>query len=854
MRKSIVALMLFCCISAFGQNPIKLYPLGDALQHFETIDSISFSFDPEVVRLIQIDFDYKAISITEGLEFINRSSPIAIDEISPGYYILAFKERSYQVTLSDSLDTKNLSDHFVTIIVNGNPVFSGKSSAEGIFIFDYKPRIDDKIEVYALGYKRHPITLNQILNTEKLSLQLTPATVYLEDLVIEDYLTEGISLDPIDQRISIKVADLPSLPGETDGDIFASLALLPGVSTPDNRPGNLFIRGSSTDQSLILYDNIPIYHRGHYFGTISPYNPKLVESVNVYRSGMHPRLGGRVGGAVEINSATELTQESSYGLGLNSLYATGYAKTALLKNKLGLAVAGRRSFPVTLSSPKLKAISDMVYDATSADNLSINPEASDFQVLYEDYNAKLEIPINKNTKLSMTGIYAGTFTGYTTAVDSIKDKQVNGFRNIGFNANLSTKVSKNVASRSSFTYSDYNVFFKQGGKSQVKSLENLTDLSVNQEFEFGSMQSILFTSGFSFNYQNIDFLFRGIKSPVNQPAYPVSNQGLTDSYSLSPYLSMLVNSIERLSLGIGVRGTYYTRKQDLAVLPRTYFSYDLSDRLMIKGSFGLYRQYLSQVKYLEFSGSGFDNELWLLADDKIDFIKGSQSMLGFLLSLGTLVFDVEFYNKTANNVTYSVDKRPENGFVFDNADQQTYGVDLFAKKKIFENADVWMGYTFSHIFLSFDSLKNVRYHSKYDQPHVFFIGGTLNKGNFSLSGNWRYASGLYAQSPEFLVAKTSFDQMSAGIPKTPGRPPIKSPFNGYPHRFKNVHTMDISASYKLPKKEGRPYQTTFGLSILNTYNQTNLTDQVTRAAEPSVLLVDRNAIGFAPNLMLMVEW
>ncbi|MFT6867415.1 MAG: hypothetical protein ACJA08_002258 [Cyclobacteriaceae bacterium] len=851
MQKSIVAFLLLFCLHAKGQKKENLHALEDVLQYYEREANVSFSFDPQIVRLITIDFDYTDKSLAEILELLRDRAPISIEQISEAYYTLALKESQFSIFFTDSIDSKKISDGQVILLVNKQTLTNSMISENGEFVFSYKPNPSHTLEVYAFGYKVQKLPFKALLNSKNLELKLSPSTVYLDDLVIQDYLTQGISLDPIDQKISIKVLDLPSLPGETDGDIFASLALLPGVSTPDNRPGNLFIRGSSTDQSLILYDNIPIYHRGHYYGTISPYNPKLVESVNVYRSGMHPRLGGRVGGAIEINSATDLVQESKYGFGLNSLYGTGYLKTPILKNKAGFAIGGRRSFPVTFSSPKLKAISDMVYAATAAESSEINPEASDFKVTYEDYNAKLEALIGDRAKLSVTGIYAGTFSGFTLDQDSVKDRLVSGFRNLGLNANLDIQLSEKLTSKSAATFSDYNVFFKQGRNGNIKSIEELKDFSASQEFEFGSKRSILYTSGFSVNYQKTDYTYQGVLINANQPPIRIGSKGITEAYSISPYFSMLLHTIDRLSLSLGMRGTYYSELQDFALLPRANFSIDVSERIMAKGSFGLYRQYLSQVKYLEFGGSGFDNDLWQLANDDIDIIHGYQSMAGFLVSKNKMVLDIEFYQKTANNVTYTESKRPEDGFVFQTADQISYGVDIFFKKKVSKQADVWTGYTFSHIFLTFDSLKSKQYHSKYDQPHVFYLGGSLSKRNFNFSGSWRFASGLYAQSPEILVAIQNYEQ---AIANRPNLPPINNPFEGYPNRFKSIHTLDLSASYKLPKTDKRAYLTTFGLSILNTYNQKNLTDQVTRAGEPSVFILDRNAIRFAPNLMVMVEW
>lgn len=827
--------------------------LIDVLNYYEKETGVSFSYDPEALALVFVDFSYQEKTIEEAMEIITNERAISYNRVSGDYYTIAFEKRNFELNLVDSSDSLILTNSDITVLVNGNVHSGGQSNENGGFSFNYKPHVGDSITIYVLGFEYINVALESLLNNNSLSLSVTPKTAYLDDLIVEDYLTKGINLNPVHQSITIAVENLPSLPGETDGDIFASLALLPGVSTPDNRPGNLFIRGSTTDQSLILFDNIPIYHKGHYFGTISPYNPKMVESVSVYRSGMHSRYGGRVGGAIEINSSTNLSNESKYGLGLNSLYGIGYLKTPLFNKKVGLALGGRRSFPVSFSSPKLDAISDMVYAGTGVATQDID----DLAVVYEDYNAKLEIPFKSGSELSLSGIYAGNATNFSVNSDDGINKQKNGFQNLGLNTQFLASIGKGIQSSTSFTMSKYHTYFRDGDDLKRQSLADLSDFKLNQEFDWGSKSSLAYSAGVSSDYQVTDYFFNGLLTLPNQQPTPVIHDENTSSFSVSPYVSALWNKVERLSVELGLRGTYYSELNDFALMPRVNASFDVNDNIILKGAFGNYRQYLSQIKYLEFSGSGFDNELWQLANDEVKIIHGNQSMLGFLLSNDRIVFDVELYNKTANNVTYSIEKRPASGINYDYADHSSKGVDVLLKTQIAESLDVWSGYSYSHLSITFDSAANKEYTSKYDQPHVFYLGGSLSLNNFNLSANWRFASGLYAFDIDIVKSEQTFlsGVLRAGLPENPNRPTPANPFEDYPERHDNIHSLDISASYKLPKKERRPFMTTFGLSILNTYNKTNLTDQAIRAGVGTpVSFLERNAMNFAPNLMMIVEW
>lgn len=69
-----------------------------------------------------------------------------------------------------------------------------------------------------------------------------------------------------------------------------------------------------------------------------------------------------------------------------------------------------------------------------------------------------------------------------------------------------------------------------------------------------------------------------------------------------------------------------------------------------------------------------------------------------------------------------------------------------------------------------------------------------------------------------------------------------------------IKMLDVSISFSLPEAENRSFESTMGLSVISGYNQTNLTDQVVRAAGVLPDFARRNAMKFAPNLMVMLEF
>ncbi len=101
---------------------------------------------------------------------------------------------------------------------------------------------------------------------------------YLEEVLVYNYLTKGISLNN-SGTVKIKPDEFGILPGLIEPDILQTIQSLPGVASIDESVSNLNVRGGTHDQNLILWDGIKMYQSGHFFGLISAFNPYLTNKV-----------------------------------------------------------------------------------------------------------------------------------------------------------------------------------------------------------------------------------------------------------------------------------------------------------------------------------------------------------------------------------------------------------------------------------------------------------------------------------------------------------------------------------------------------------------------------------------------
>lgn len=93
----------------------------------------------------------------------------------------------------------------------------------------------------------------------------------------------------------------PLFAGEKD--IFKFLQLLPGVSAGKDGMSGLLVRGGSNDQTLILYDDVPIYNQAHAYGILSIFSGETVQSAEVSKGYISPAYGSRLSALTQIAHA-----------------------------------------------------------------------------------------------------------------------------------------------------------------------------------------------------------------------------------------------------------------------------------------------------------------------------------------------------------------------------------------------------------------------------------------------------------------------------------------------------------------------------------------------------------------------
>ncbi len=62
-----------------------------------------------------------------------------------------------------------------------------------------------------------------------------------------------------------------------------------------------------------------MYHKGHLFGMISPFNPNATEHITFINKGSHPRYGERASSVIVMTTNTVIEDQFNAQIGFNGI-------------------------------------------------------------------------------------------------------------------------------------------------------------------------------------------------------------------------------------------------------------------------------------------------------------------------------------------------------------------------------------------------------------------------------------------------------------------------------------------------------------------------------------------------------
>ena len=128
---------------------------------------------------------------------------------------------------------------------------------------------------------------------------LSPVNIQLEEIEkIGEKFKRPNETDIGLQKLDIR--EIESLPKGVETDIFRTLHFLPGVQATGDISARYYVRGSSSDQNLVLYNGVSVYNPFHALGLFSIIDPEMINSLEFYKGGFPAEYGGRMSSVLNL--------------------------------------------------------------------------------------------------------------------------------------------------------------------------------------------------------------------------------------------------------------------------------------------------------------------------------------------------------------------------------------------------------------------------------------------------------------------------------------------------------------------------------------------------------------------------
>ncbi|MGN8226339.1 TonB-dependent receptor [Gracilimonas sp. BCB1] len=205
----------------------------------------------------------------------------------------------------------------------------------------------------------------------------------------------------------IRAEDISRVPSASlEGDLMAYIETMPGVVSTGDQGGDLYIRGGTPSQNLVLVDNIPLVKPFHISNLFSAFPEKAVNNVSVMAGGFDNSYMNSTSAVIDVNLKTGNLQRFAGSASLSPYLSTVFIETPLQKGVSSLFVSGRASTINQFSGYLGSDEKDMqFYDIISRYTLQGKKFNCSLSAIYTEDEGRINT--RRNTRLGWTNTGAG---------------------------------------------------------------------------------------------------------------------------------------------------------------------------------------------------------------------------------------------------------------------------------------------------------------------------------------------------------------------------------------------------------------------------------------------------------------
>lgn len=660
-------------------------------------------------------------------------------------------------TLAGYLRDQKTGEPLVGASIYSNTAKVGSISDQFGFYALTIPRGQHNLLIKATGNRD---TRRQIIlySDGKMNVELLEQIYTLKQVKVSAERRENVkSLEMGVNRLDIKtIKQVPSVFGEPD--ILRVVLTLPGVQSVGEASTGFNVRGGSADQNLILLDDATIYNPSHFFGFFSAFNPDIVKDVQLYKSTIPQKFGGRLSSVLEVTNREGNKKKFTGSAGIGLITSRLNIEGPIDSNKTSFILGAR----TTYSNWLLKLL-PQDYKQSRASFTDVNLGIS------HQFNEKNNIYLSGYFSKDSFKLNSDTTYGYSNKNFGLKWKH-------DFNNKL-----YGVLSLGTDNYA-YNIKSDVNPINAYKLNFDISQINLKTDFVYNFSNNHIFDFGFSTIYYKLNpgsFLPVGSQSLVS-PDIVEAEQALESAI----YIGDKYDIGNDFSISAGLRYSFYnylgpqslnayapnlpiTEGNIIGVtnygknkLIKTYHGpeirasarYNFAPDFSVKASYNTLRQY---IHLLSNTTAIAPTDIWKLSDPNIKPQFGSQVSLGFYKNFKsqTIETSIEGYYKNLNDF---LDYKSGANLVLNNhietdvisTNGKAYGIEFFVKRNT-GKLNGWMSYAYSRTLLKMDDaqggllVNNGDYYAaNYDKPHAFnFTGNYRFKHRYNFSINVTYSTG-----------------------------------------------------------------------------------------------------------------
>jgi hypothetical protein len=584
----------------------------------------------------------------------------------------------------------------------------------------------------------------------KLIIEMQEQVTTLKEVKISSEKVANIrSVELGVSKMDIKsIKQIPAVFGEAD--ILRAVLTLPGVQSVGEATTGFNVRGGAADQNLILLNDATIYNPAHFFGFFSSFNPDIVKGVELYKSSIPEKYGGRLSSVLDVTDREGNKKKFTGSAGIGLLTSRLNIEGPLIKDKTSFIFGGRTSYSdwlLNLLPDAYKHSQASFYDM----NLDISHQINDKNDLYlttyisndkfklnsdtaygySNKNINLKWKHNFNNKLY--SVIMGGFDSYTYNVSSTNN-QVNAYKlNFGINqTNFKTDFTYYLNRQNTVDFGLSSIYYKlnpgdqepDGSKSLVSPDKVATEQALESAIYLGDKYDITPELSISIGLRYSMYNYLGPQTINNYvPNAPKQDFNVTGSTVYKK--NQVINTYQGPEIRIAAR-------------------YNIGNDLSIKAGYNTLQQY---IHLLSNTTAISPIDVYKLSDPNVKPQKGDQVSLGLYknAAANTIETSIEvYYKRIKNYLDYKsgavllLNHNIEQDVI--NTEGKAYGIEFLVKKTA-GKLNGWVSYAYSRTFLKQDDpyagelINNGDYYpANYDKPHAFnFTGNYRFTHRYSVS-------------------------------------------------------------------------------------------------------------------------